>query len=373
VFTLALACAWCAVSGTARGQSPPAAPPGSNAPASQEQAPAGPAAARPWSFGGQIFADYYVVASHAPRLPITPEAPDDLEGRNGFWLRRVYLTYDHTFTPRLSTRIRLEANSSGDFVDSSAAEAFIKDAAVQWRTGRQRVAVGLVPTVSLRLTEEVWALRSVEKSPIDLYRLDSSRDLGLSVSGLLPGTSRWRYEAQVGNGAGVGSETNDAKSVRGALSMETARGLVVQGYADLQARANEGDWTTATAFAGWREARWRAGGLYAWQRRRAPVKDGQELDLDILSGFGVVTVHNRVDLFARVDRVFDPLPGARTIAYLPLSGAAPFTTWIAGVDLLVEGPLRLQPNVEVVTYDRGPGGDRAAPTVMPRVTVSISW
>lgn len=334
-----------------------------------DPAPAQPAPAPAWTLGGQVFADYYVVLAHDGPAPADPGG-EDLKGREGFWLRRVYLTYDQRFTGRLSARLRLEANSAGDFVSATRLEPFFKDAYVQVRAGGHTVALGLVPTVSLRLAERVWGLRSVEKTPLDLYRLDSSRDVGVTASGRAGPGQRLRYEAQVGNGAGVSSETNDAKTVRGALSWEAARGAVAQGYVDHQARTGAGDWTTIVAMAGWHEARWRTAALYAFQRRRAP-RDGEHgLDLDLLSVFAVADLHPRVAIFGRVDRLFDPLPGAFTIEYLPLAGEVAPTVAIAGADVAVEGPLRLQPHVQVVDYGGSAG---RSPTVIPRVTLSLSW
>lgn len=325
-----------------------------------------------WKLGGQFFADYYVVASHDPRWGAEAGGPDDLEGRQGFWLRRVYLTYDQTFTPRLSARIRLEANSAGDFLSPTRLEPFVKDAYVGWRVGRHTATVGLVPTASFQLTEQVWGLRSVEKTPLDLYRFDSSRDLGVLVTGPLGAEGRLRYEFQLGNGAGVSSETNDAKAVRGAISFETPRGLTTQAYVDHQARSDAGDWTTVKGLVAWRQPGWRVAGIYALQHRRA-AWDGQALDLDLLSVFAVASLHERVDVFGRVDRVLDALPGAATIDYVPVPGDAAFSLWLAGVDIELEGPLRLQPHVEVVHRGATPERPSPAPTVIPRLTLALSW
>lgn len=339
------------------------------APARQDEATQPPVAPA-WTLGGELFADYYVVAAHEPR-----SRGDDLEGRQGFWLRRVYLTYDHRLTPRLSTRLRLEANSAGDFVSDDRVEPFVKDASVRLALGAHELAVGLVPTATLQLADRVWGLRSVEKTPLDLFRFDSSRDLGALLTGPIGRAGRWRYEFQLGNGAGVSSETNDAKTVRGAVSWQHPAGFLVQAYADHQARTDEGDWTTGKLMAAFWRPGWRAGSVYARQRRRAPTGEVSPVsrDLDLLSAFGVVRVHERVQVFGRVDRVLDPLPGAASIDYLPVSGLAPPTLWLAGADIVVEGPLRVQPHVEVVDYRRGPTGVRPSATVSLRVTLAVRW
>jgi len=40
----------------------------------------------PGKISGLVFMDYYYVANHHN---------ENIEGKNGFWLRRVYFTYDH--------------------------------------------------------------------------------------------------------------------------------------------------------------------------------------------------------------------------------------------------------------------------------------
>ena len=66
--------------------------------------PPSPAPATPYKFSGLVFGDYYYFnQSHDPKW----------QGQQGFWLRRIFFTFDYTFTPKVSTRFRLEANSDG--------------------------------------------------------------------------------------------------------------------------------------------------------------------------------------------------------------------------------------------------------------------
>ena len=57
-----------------------------------------------WRISGLMFGDYYWFAA---------DHRDVLEEQNGFWLRRIFLTYDQKFSEAFSTRVRLEMNSPG--------------------------------------------------------------------------------------------------------------------------------------------------------------------------------------------------------------------------------------------------------------------
>jgi hypothetical protein len=104
-----------------------------------------------FKISGLVYADYYYVAANHR---------DEIVDRNGFWLRRVYLTYEHTLTQALSLRVRLE------FV-----EGFL-------------------------------GYRSIEKTPVDLYGWDSSRDLGVALQGRLGAEQRTRSRWATDRGPG---------------------------------------------------------------------------------------------------------------------------------------------------------------------------
>ena len=101
------------------------------------------------------------------------------------WIRRGYFTYDHTFSPAVTTRFRLEANSNGRLVSPAvSATPFVKDAYMRWLFyGRQTLTIGIQPSLSFEYIESFWGLRHIEKTPLDLYGTDSSRDTGFTVAG----------------------------------------------------------------------------------------------------------------------------------------------------------------------------------------------
>ena len=336
---------------TAQTNAVPAPPP----PA--EEAPA-------FKISGLVYGDYYYVAqSHR----------DALEGENGFWIRRLYFTYDHTLSKSLSLRVRLEANSKGDFQTTGVNTPYLKDAWLKWAFGAHALTFGLAPTANIDFVDAFQGYRSVEKSPFDLYRWDSSRDLGLVLQGGLGKDSRTRYSVQFGNGSGTGSEINASKAVRVQLTHRFASGLVLEAYADWQDQPNGRDVSTLEAFAGWQEKSWRASLQYGHQDRAGAGPGGSDLSLDFLSAFAAVQVAPQVTVVGRVDRNFDPIPNGETIDYMPFSDQAKSVFGYVGVDVTLHKNVHLIPNVEVTAYDQAEDGTTPGTDVVPRVTLFFSW
>ena len=342
-----------AVAGPAIAQTsaPPAAAP------KAEEAPS-------FRISGLVYGDYYdVLKSHR----------GEIEGRNGFWLRRVYFTYDHTLSKSFSLRFRLEANSKGDFESTGVNAPYLKDAFLKWAFGVQALSFGLAPTPNIEFIDGFQGYRSLERSPFDLYRWDSSRDLGLLLQGGLGREQRTRYSVQLGNGSGTGSETDASKSVRGQILHRFASGLVLEGYADWQDRPEGRDVSTLEAVVGWQKARWRASLQYGHQHRRGAGPGGTDLALDLLSAFAAVQVSPRVTVLGRVDCSFDPVAGGETIDYLPFSDAARSVFGVVGADVTVAKTVHLIPNVEMTTYDEAAEGTTPHTDVVPRLTLFFSW
>ncbi len=153
---------------------------------------------------GLAFGDYYWFFDHHD---------PQLDGQQGFWLRRAYLGYDHAFSDAVSARLRLEMNSNGK-LEGGNLVPYVKDAYVTWKYhGRHQARLGIQPSLTFDSEEGFWGLRHIEKTPADLYRIDSSRDLGLAFSGPI-GEGALSYAAQLGNDSGNGSETDVYKIVR---------------------------------------------------------------------------------------------------------------------------------------------------------------
>ena len=339
-------------------QSPPSAP--APPPAQAAEADVAPA----FKISGLVYGDYYYVAANHR---------DELEGQNGFWLRRVYLTYDHTLSKAFSLRVRLEMNSKDDFESTGVNTPYLKDAWLKWARGAHALVFGMASTPQIEFVEAFQGYRSIEKTPIDLYRWDSSRDLGLVLQGRLGKAQRTSYALQLGNGSGTGSEVDQSKSARAQLAHRFAGGLVLEGYADWQDRPDGRDISTLEAFVGWQEPKWRASLQYGRQERREAGPDGTDLELEFLSAFATVQLTPKLAVVGRLDRNFDLIPNGETIDYMPFAETARALFGYAGVDVTLARTVHLIPNLEWTSYGQSADGTTPASDLVPRVTLFFTW
>lgn len=319
---------------------------------------------KPWydkvKVSGYLFGDAYAVAQHHDGA---------IEGQNGFWLRRGYLTFDFAVADPWTARFRLEANSPGDFKTSATLVPFVKDAYLARKGKKADLFIGIQPSPTWEFTESFWGYRSVEKVPLDLYRMGSSRDFGLGFKGKV--SDKISYHAVLGNGAGVGSETNEGKKAMLAVAFQPTKQLVVEVYGDLEARPLSTDRTTYQIFAGWKATKSRYGLQYASQDRQAT--SGPDQTLSVGSIFGVWDLSAKVSLLGRVDRSFDPNPEADKIPYLVLAKNMEFDFAVVGVDYKVNKKISIIPNVEYVAYRDTNGVSAPENNLTARVTLYFQF
>jgi hypothetical protein len=311
-------------------------------------------------FSGLMFGDYYWYYKwHQDQISDTNSTV--VEGQHGLWFRRIYFTYDVALNERLDTRFRLEMNSDGQFADEDLVP-YVKDAYLRWTyTGQQQLTLGIHPSLTFGWLDEFWGLRHIEKTPADLYRLDSSRDFGVSVAGPTP-VNGLRYAAQFGNESGTGSESDEGKILRFEGRYEGNRGLILEGLYSFGTRPERQHRQTAQGIAGFRNDAVRVGAHYVWQERQSGEADAPDQTIAVWSGFVVWDFRpKKADLFFRADRVSGKLGGVETglpdaeeIDYWLLSSQSPFTTWIVGGEWYLHPSVRCSPNLELVKYSNDP-------------------
>lgn len=322
------------------------------------QPPPPPPPPPPWRISGLVFGDYYWFTDHHL---------EKWQDQQGFWIRRAYFTYDHRFTPRITTRLRLEMNSNGQLAGGNLVP-YVKDAYVAWTyIGQQSATLGIQPTATFNWLEGFWGLRHIEKTPADLYRIDSSRDFSVSFEGpvLLPAL---RYVAQVGNESGNGSEADKYKAYRFEGRFDLNPGFAIEGFYGHFDRPSGQDRETAQVFAGFRFPWARGGAQYLYHKRNSGAAL-PDIKIDIASAFAVLDpIRQKLSLFARVDWLNDPLPGADGIDYLVIDPTSKFTYYLAGIEWYLHPQLRFSPNIEVVDYRGDIDTD-----VVPRLTFYWTW
>ena len=320
---------------------------------------------KPWyekvKIGGLLFGDAYAVVEHHD-----PE----IEGQNGFWLRRGYLTFDFAIAEEWSARFRMEVNSPGDFETGGKLEPFVKDAYVAWKDQDRELYLGISPSPTFDLVEGFWGYRAVEKTPLDLYRLGSSRDFGVAYRGRAA-DGRLVYHAMLGNGAGEASETNEGKKAMLSLAFQATQQVIVELYADTEDRPESADRTTYHAFLGFLAARSRYGVEYASQNRQAA--EGADQTLAVGSMFGVWDLSEKLSLLARVDRSFDGNPDADEVPYLALAENTEFDLALIGLDCKLQRAISLVPNLEYVAYRETEGTPAPDDDLIARLTLFVRF
>ena len=311
-------------------------------------------------FSGLMFGDYYWYFDRH-RDGISSADPTPVEGQHGLWFRRLYFTYDYAYSDKLTTRFRLEANSNGEF-DNGDIVPYVKDAYLKWTyKGRQHLTLGIQPTLTFEWLDGFWGLRHIEKTPADLYRIDSSRDFGVTFAGPTR-VDGLAYGVQFGNESGSGSEAEEGKILRLETRYERKSGFALEGFYSFGTRSSGADRQTAQAIAGVERDTFRVGAQYLWQQRQSGDAAVPNQTIDIWSGFVVWDVlPKKADLFFRSDFVKGHLggtdtglPGAEGIDYLLLSSQAPFSTWIVGGEWYLHPAVRVGPNLEIIRYTHAP-------------------
>jgi len=217
---------------------------------------------------GLMFGDYYWYYDRHQDGTSSDDAAA-VKGQHGLWFRRLYFTYDFAASDRLTTRFRLEANSDGQF-EGGDIVPYVKDGYIRWTFAeKQRLTLGIHPTLTFDWLEGLWGLRHIEKTPADLYRLDSSRDFGITVDGSAP-VRGLVYAAQFGNESGAGSETREGKILRFETRYGGNVGLALEGFYSFGTGPSGENRHTAQGIGGFQRDRFRAGPPRPHRRSRIP-------------------------------------------------------------------------------------------------------
>jgi hypothetical protein len=297
-------------------------------------------------FSGLMFGDYYyAVKNHDAAL----------KDNNGFWLRRIYFTYDNTLTDKIAMRFRLEMNSPGDFKTSTTLIPFVKDAYLSTKIGKQTLMLGLISTPLYDNLDDYWGYRPMEKTPIDLFKFGNSREFGLGLKGALDAKSKLTYTVIVGNGAGLKSEIDHGKAVYGRLNFQPIPALFFELYADYTNLGNDSSVNIFQAFAGVK-GKWGRSGLNIGVRN-AKQADASN-DMKFVSIFGVFKLCQKMEFVARYDRLLDPNPNGSKIDYIPMANDAKANVLLAGLGWSLNENVKIIPNVKYVFYDAPESGDK---------------
>ena len=310
-------------------------------------------------FHGYMAGDYYYNVDHHD---------SELKGKNGFWFRRIYFTYDYNFNKNFSTRLRLEMSDNGNYISETTLTPFVKDAYLAYSFGNQKAVFGISPPPTFDLIEKFWGYRPVEKTALDQQRMASSRDFGLALKGQFDKQGMFKYNVMVGNGSGNKQEIDKGKALMGSLSFWPQKEIVFEVYGDLAQRDNKADTYIAQAFAGYKTAELHGGLQYSHQNLTSVGDTNLTYQMNVLSAFLAGELFENIKLFGRVDRMFNPNPDGDKVAYTPFDTSASFTEIIIGADFEVNDNVYLIPNMALVLYDTNDAGIKPVNDIYVRMT-----
>ncbi len=294
---------------------------------------------------GKVYTDLYYVYDVGGNVPSgirngefanLPGADiEDSDNRFGFQVRRIYLTMNKDFSKRVKGRLRLEMkHSSYKFTGSPV--PFVKDLYLETPLfSGHSLKVGIQNPPTYDLIEKVWGYRSIEKTPLDLNKMRSSRDLGIMLKGSFA-EKLFSYRIMIGNGNGGASEdadVNASKSAYLSLEFRPLKNFLIQLYqdADIVTTSDKEVWTSQI-FIGYR------GDLFNLGVHTAYQQNGNVF-INILSIPAAIHLNDGLSMIFRADT------RNQRESFSDISD----TLILFGIDIKA-GPVHLIPNIETVLY-----------------------
>lgn len=293
---------------------------------------------------GYFIPEYYFVASHH-----TGGAEEgDLEGQHGFWFRRIYFTFNQKLSDKFSVRVRFEANSKA--YGEATMDPFVKDLFVKYKLGDDSaLMVGMFGPPTYENIENIWGYRYLEKTALDLHKLQSSRDIGISISG----GKKFFYTAMYANFSGNKGEDNEGKGFYGQLGYQTKTFYAeTNGY---YAKDGSKDYFLIQGFTAIMNGWGNIGLNYAYKSQMPD--EGENTDTSLISAFGTLKLSDKINLVLRYDHFMDP--NLTSVGdYLPISGTvAPPRLGIVALDFKVHKNVQITPNIKFVFYGNPIAGE----------------
>jgi len=331
---------------------------------------------------GNIFGDYFYNISRDPLIDsLSNTALTGKKDFNGFQFRRIYFTYDYKISETFDTRFRLEADQSANTSNGKIGVA-LKDAYLKWKNifEGSDIILGLQPPPSFEISEAVWGYRSIEKTIMDLRGIVSSRDLGISLKGMIDNSGNINYWLMIGNNSGNSPEIDKYKRFYGHLHFKPLKNISVTVYGDLKVSPslkvnsvtlNNNDITTAL-FAGYNEKDKFIIGIESFLQMRengfveqnAASLVYQTRNALGISAFGSYSFSSLIGAVVRFDH-FDP-----NIDYDFNGDSRNF--YIFSLVFKPDASVSLMPNVLIETYESLDGNNYDA-SVTGRITFYYSF
>lgn len=327
---------------------------------------------------GLIFGDYYYNTSRDASISTLKNvATKGVQDFQAFQFRRIYLTYDNKISKKFKTRVRFEM-SNNVVAQNGKFTANIKDAYLQWKAfAGQTLVLGLQSTPSFSVSEKYWKYRSLEKTIMDLRKIESSRDLGVGLKGKLDKKGVFSYWVLIGNGNSNKPETNKYKRYYLQLKISPVKNLSITLNGDFSPKGNirnpylapinssvSNGTFTSSFFIGYKSEQKYSFGVETFiQSSENSFNNGASLENKNsfgISVFGNLKIKENLYLVGRYD-YFDPNTNV-------LSKGDSRNYILAGLDFKVQKQVSIMPNIQIETYETPLSSNSINASVTGRIT-----
>jgi len=291
------------------------------------------------------FGDYYLVLA---------QHKDGLKDQHGFWLRRVYITYESDISDKLKARARLELNSPGNFSTSAAnLTPYLKDAYLSYQFAPlHKVTVGIQDSLAFSNIEKFYGYRHLEKTMFDLYKVRSSRDFAIDFSGSFDANKNFNYSLQYGNYSGNKNETDKYKQFGARFFVNVTPKFMVEVNGDMSTISGVKTSYLIQGFVGYKDEWGRVGVNYGQEMVKEDGKD--DVNFGVLSAFAVAKLGKKFEAVARYDMSIDPQPHGQG-DYLVIEKGYKTNLFITGLAWNIHPKFQIMPNVKWVSYKENNG------------------
>jgi hypothetical protein len=272
-----------------------------------------------------------------------------IEKQNGFWFRRIYLTYDSDLSDKLKARVRLEVQSPGNFPTATALlNPYLKDAYLSYQyLSLHKVTLGIQGCLSFDNIDKWYGYRHVEKTMWDLYKVRSSRDFGVTLSGAFDSAKKFNYSVQFGNNSGYKNEIDKYKEIGVDFTFNLTPQLIFEVNGDCATTSNTKSDFQYQAFVGYQGDWGRAGVNYGRDTIKETCKE--DVNFGVLSTFAVAKFGRKMEALVRFDATTDPQPHGQG-DFLIIEKGYKTNLFITGLGWNIHPKFQIMPNIKLLSY-----------------------
>lgn len=292
------------------------------------------------------FGDYYYMfkSNNASQEKLT-----------GFWLRRLYITYDADISDKIKARARLEMNSDGKLGSSELTlTPYVKDAYVSYQFLPMHVlSIGIQESLTFNNIEKFWGYRHLEKTMFDLYKNRSSREFGVSLKGSFDAEKKFNYTVLFGNFSGNKEEIDKYKTIAASFVINAIPNVMLEVNGDYAKRSATKKSVLLQAFAGYQGDWGRIGLNYGQETIKETGK--ADVNFGVFSAFAVAKFNKFVEAVARYEVTADPqINGNNT--FLLIEKGYKTNLFIVGLGWNIHPKFQVMPNLKLVSYKENANG-----------------